>query len=126
MEPKKNPKADVGRNSALYFVIGLAAVLALVYGAMEWKKYDKVNNYDISMNVEDQLDEEVPMTEQIKTPPPPPPPAAPEVIEVVEDEEIGTCTCMEHHKLHFHQDSPVDLQVKLTMGKGFFRLMGRW
>jgi len=87
MEPKKNPKADVGRNSALYFVIGLAAVLALVYGAMEWKKYDKVNNYDISLNVEDQLDEEVPMTEQIKTPPPPPPPAAPEVIEVVEDEE---------------------------------------
>ena len=87
MEPKKNPKADVGRNSALYFVIGLAAVLALVYGAMEWKKYDKVSNYDISMNVEDQLDEEVPMTEQIKTPPPPPPPAAPEVIEVVEDEE---------------------------------------
>ena len=54
---------------------------------MEWKKYDKANNYDISMNVEDQLDEEVPMTEQIKTPPPPPPPAAPEVIEVVEDEE---------------------------------------
>ena len=87
MEPKKNPKADVGRNSTLYFVIGLAAVLALVYGAMEWKKYDKANNYDISMNVEDQLDEEVPMTEQIKTPPPPPPPAAPEVIEVVEDEE---------------------------------------
>lgn len=87
MEPKKNPKADVGRNSALYFVIGLAAVLALVYGAMEWKKYDKASDYDISMNVEDQLDEEVPMTEQIKTPPPPPPPAAPEVIEVVEDEE---------------------------------------
>lgn len=87
MEPKKNPKADVGRNSTLYFVIGLAAVLALVYGAMEWKKYDKVADYDISMNVEDQLDEEVPMTEQIKTPPPPPPPAAPEVIEVVEDEE---------------------------------------
>ncbi|KAB7529231.1 TonB family protein [Flagellimonas olearia] len=87
MELKKNPKADVGRNSSLYFVVGLAAVLGLVYGAMEWKKYDKVNDYDISMNVEDQLDEEVPMTEQIKTPPPPPPPAAPEVIEVVEDEE---------------------------------------
>lgn len=87
MELKKNPKADVGKNSSLYFVIGLAAVLGLVYGAMEWKKYDKSNDYDISMNVEDQLDEEVPMTEQIKTPPPPPPPAAPEIIEVVEDEE---------------------------------------
>ncbi|WP_431162690.1 energy transducer TonB [Flagellimonas beolgyonensis] len=87
MELKKNPKADVARNSTLYFVVGLAAVLGVVYGAMEWKKYDKANDYDIALNVEDQLDEEVPMTEQIKTPPPPPPPAAPEVIEVVEDEE---------------------------------------
>ncbi|PKA97545.1 outer membrane transport energization protein TonB [Flavobacteriaceae bacterium MAR_2009_75] len=87
MEPKKNPKADVGRNSSLYFVIGLALTMALVYGALEWKTYDETNDYDISMNVDDDLDEEVPMTEQIKTPPPPPPPAAPEIIEVVEDEE---------------------------------------
>ncbi len=87
MELKKNPKADVGRNSSLYFVIGLAFVMLCVYGALEWKKYDKSNDYDIALNVEDDLDEEVPMTEQIKTPPPPPPPAAPEVIEVVEDEE---------------------------------------
>ncbi len=87
MEPKKNPKSDVGRNSSLYFVIGLALTLAIVYAAFEWKTYDESNNYDISMNVDDDLDEEVPMTEQIKTPPPPPPPAAPEVIEVVEDEE---------------------------------------
>ena len=87
MEPKKNPKADLRRNSGLYFVAGLAIVMALVYVALEWKTYDKTDDYDISLNVEDQLDEEVPMTEQIKTPPPPPPPAAPEVIEVVEDEE---------------------------------------
>lgn len=84
---KKNPKADVGRNSSLYFVIGLAFVLFITWRAFEWKTYDKVNDYDISMNVEDNLDEEVPMTEQLKTPPPPPPPAAPEVIEIVEDEE---------------------------------------
>src|SRR5680860_1672648 len=87
MDPKKNPKADLGRNSGLYFVLGLVVVMLLVYGAFEWKTYDKGNDYDISLNVEDDLDEEVPMTEQIKTPPPPPPPAAPEVIEVVEDEE---------------------------------------
>lgn len=87
MEPKKNPKADIGKNSGLYFAIGLALVLGLVYAGLEWKKYDKVNDYDFAQNVEDLLDEEVPMTEQIKTPPPPPPPAAPEVIEVVEDEE---------------------------------------
>lgn len=86
MELKKNPKADVGKNSSIYFVIGLAATMGIVYGAMEWKKYDNAVEYDIAMNIEDQLDEEVPMTEQIKTPPPPPPPAAPEVIEIVEDE----------------------------------------
>ncbi|MFK5972153.1 MAG: energy transducer TonB [Flavobacteriaceae bacterium] len=87
MELKKNPKADLTKNSSLYFVIGLAVVMLLVYGAFEWKTYDRGNEYDISMNVEDALDEEVPMTEQIKTPPPPPPPAAPEIIEIVEDEE---------------------------------------
>lgn len=87
MEPKKNPKADLTKNSSLYFVLGLAAVMLLTYVAFEWKTYDKVNEYDTSMNVDDLLDEEVPMTEQIKTPPPPPPPQAPEVIEIVEDEE---------------------------------------
>ena len=40
-----------------------------------------------SLNVENDDDEEVPITEQIKTPPPPPPPPAPEIIEIVEDEE---------------------------------------
>ncbi len=87
MELKKNPKADLRKNSGMYFVIGLAVVMFLVWQGLEWKTYDKTNEYDISMNVEDMLDEEVPMTEQIKTPPPPPPPAAPEIIEVVEDEE---------------------------------------
>ncbi len=87
MELKKSPKADLRKNSGLYFVLGLAVVMALVYIAFEWKTYDEANKYDISMDVEELLDEEVPMTEQLKTPPPPPPPAAPEVIEVVEDEE---------------------------------------
>jgi len=87
MEVKKSPKADLRNNSSLYFVLGLAIVMLLVFIAFEWKTYDETTDYDISLNVEDMLDEEVPLTEQIKTPPPPPPPAAPEVIEVVEDEE---------------------------------------
>ncbi|MCM4169307.1 hypothetical protein KCTC52924_00628 [Arenibacter antarcticus] len=86
MELKKNPKADLTRNSGLFFVIGLVVVMALIYVAFEWKTYDDSGNFDYTMNVEDTLDEEVPMTEQLKTPPPPPPPAAPEIIEVVEDE----------------------------------------
>jgi len=87
MQPKKNPKADIGKNSGLYFVMGLLAVLLITYVSFEYKSYADGNEYDISMNIDDDLDEEVPMTEQIKTPPPPPPPAAPEIIEVVEDEE---------------------------------------
>ncbi|MET7029711.1 MAG: energy transducer TonB [Flavobacteriales bacterium] len=86
MEPKKNPKADLTKNSGMYFVIGLAVVMLIIWRALEWKTYDEQTTYDVSLNVEDMLDEEVPMTEQIKTPPPPPPPAAPEIITVVEDE----------------------------------------
>jgi protein TonB len=86
MEPKKNPKADLTKNTGLYFIVGLFAVMALTYFALEHKTFDPTNEYDISMNVDDELDEEVPMTEQLKTPPPPPPPAAPEIIEVDEEE----------------------------------------
>ncbi len=87
MEPKKNPKADLTKNSGLYFAIGLALVLLIVWQAIEYKTYDKSEAFDYTMNVDEELDEEIPITEQINTPPPPPPPAAPEVIEVVEDEE---------------------------------------
>lgn len=88
MEPKKNPKADVGRNSTLYFLIGLALMLFLTNYAINHKTYDK-SNIDIGQVTMDELDdEEIPITEQLQTPPPPPPPpAAPEVIEIVEDEQ---------------------------------------
>jgi protein TonB len=88
MEPKKNPKADVGRNSSLFFAIGLALMLFLTNYAINYKSYDK-SNIDIGqLNMDEELEEEIPITEQIQTPPPPPPPpAAPEVIEIVEDEE---------------------------------------
>ena len=89
MEPKKNPKVDLTKNSSLYFAIGLAAVLFISWQAIEWKTYDKSGYGYEALNVEDEDDEEVPITEQLKTPPPPPPPPppAPEVIEIVEDEE---------------------------------------
>ena len=88
MEPKKNPKADLNKNRNLYFVIGLSSVLAVTWGAVEYKSYDRQLNFDgVSMLEDDE--EDIPITEQLKTPPPPPPPPppAPEVIEIVEDEE---------------------------------------
>jgi protein TonB len=89
MEPKKNPKSDVSRNSSIYFAVGLALMLAVTYLSINYKTYDKSDIALDSLNLDDELDEEVPITEQMVTPPPPPPPppAAPEVIEVVEDEE---------------------------------------
>lgn len=86
MEPKKNPKVDLAKNSALYFAIGLCLVLFLSWKMVEYKTYEK-ESVDIGMLTVDDDEEEVPLTEQLKTPPPPPPPPAPQIIEVVEDEE---------------------------------------
>jgi protein TonB len=87
MQPKKSPKADLNKNRNLYFVIGLTIVTFITWQAIESKTYEKTFDYE-ALNVEDDDDEDIPITEQIKTPPPPPPPPpAPEVIEVVEDEE---------------------------------------
>ena len=96
MQPKKNEKVDLTKNSSLYFVIGLSFILLVSWQAIEWKTYKKTYGYE-ALNVEDDDDEEIPITEQIKTPPPPPPPPppAPEVIEIVEDEAEGAETVIE-------------------------------
>ena len=88
MQIKKNPKADLTKNSNLYFAIGLAVILFISWRAIEWKTYDRSGYGYEALNIDDDDDEDVPITEQIKTPPPPPPPPpAPEIIEIVEDEE---------------------------------------
>jgi protein TonB len=87
MKVKKNPKADLNRDSGLYFVIGLTIVLFLTWRALEYKSYDNVQDEIVQLFDTDNLDEDVPKTEIIITAPPPPPPAAPEVIEVIEDTE---------------------------------------
>jgi len=87
MEPKKNPKANVGRNSSLYFAIGLALMLFLTNYAINFKTYDEVITDIGVVSMEEVVEEEIPITQLNQTPPPPPPPpAAPEVIEIVEDE----------------------------------------
>ena len=88
MQLKKNPEADLNKNRNLYFVIGLTLVLGVTWGAVEYKSYERTfDSLNGDMLVDDE--EDVPITEQLKTPPPPPPPPppAPEVIEIVEDEE---------------------------------------
>ena len=109
MESKKNPKADVGKNGSIYFAVGLAVMLFLTYSTINWKTYDK-SDIDIGkLNLDDELDEEIPIIEQIiPPPPPPPPPAAPEVIEVVEDEEEVEETVIESTETD--QDEEIEIE----------------
>ena len=88
MESKKNPESDVSRIASIYFAVGLALMMFLTYNTINYKTYDK-SLIDIGkLDLDADLDEEIPLIDQIKPPPPPPPPpAAPEVIEIVEDEE---------------------------------------
>ena len=86
MEPKKNPKKDLNRNSSLYFVFGLLLVMLLAFVALEWKTYEKPMEYANRFDVEDSIEEEAPIF-QLEALPPPPPPVVPVEIEVVEDDD---------------------------------------
>ena len=87
MKPKKNPNAEIGRNSSLYFMIGLTSVLFMTWQSFEVKFYEEESKVSDVVQVTDELKEDVPITEMIRTTPPPPPPSAPDVIEIVEDVE---------------------------------------
>ena len=87
MESKKNSKSDISRWSNIFFLAGLALMLLISWRAVEWKSYDKSDLVGDILDVGDNLEEEIPITQQVTPPPPPPPPPpAPEVIMVVEDE----------------------------------------
>jgi len=111
MRPKKNPKADLNKDSGLFFVIGLTIVLFLTWRALEYKTYETDNFVAEAMNVVDDIKENVPQTEQIKTPPPPPPPSAPEIIEVVEDTEEIEETVIESTEIN--QETVIEAVIEV-------------
>jgi protein TonB len=84
-------------------------MLFLTYSTLNWKTYDK-SDIDIGkLNLDDDLEEDIPIIEQvIPPPPPPPPPAAPEVIEVVEDEEEVEETVIESTETDQDEEIEVD------------------
>lgn len=88
MEVKKNPNVDVGRNSSLFFAVGLNVMLLLTYFGLEYKTYDRTLSQADILMLSDQLEEDIPITNiDLLPPPPPPPPIVTEVITVVEDVE---------------------------------------
>ena len=87
MEPKKNPKSDLNRRSMIFFQIGMVLMLFITWRAIENKTYEKAEINQDMLNLGDDLEEDIPITDMnTPPPPPPPPPPAPEVIEVIEDE----------------------------------------
>jgi protein TonB len=86
MIPKKNPELEIGRNSSLYFAIGLNVMLFISWQLLEFKTYYD-NNIDIGvLNIDAEAEEEIPIISMNTPPPPPPPPVATvENIKVVED-----------------------------------------
>ncbi len=88
MEVKKNPKIDLSKRSLLFFQLGMILMLFITWRAIEHKTYEKSDIDTGMVDVADDLEEDIPITDQTTPPPPPPPPpAAPEEIEVIEDEE---------------------------------------
>ena len=84
MEIKKNPKVDIGKNSSLYFALGMALMMFLSYSTINYKVYDKSSLNLDKVNMDALDEEEVPITEQVQPPPPPPPPPpAPEVLSLI-------------------------------------------
>ncbi len=86
MEPKKTKKADLERKKGLFFEIGLVVALLVVFGAFQYKSYEK-QTVELQQQVADNMPEEIiPITEQKVKPPPPPPPKQVTQIEVVDDD----------------------------------------
>jgi protein TonB len=87
MKLKKNPGANVGRNSSLYFAVGLNVMLVLTYLGLEHKTYEKESTKIDLLMLDEQFDEDIPITTINIPPPPPPKPVVTESITIVEDVE---------------------------------------
>ncbi len=87
MEVKKSEKADLRKNITLYALTGLAFMLLISWQALEYETSEIEEVEEVFVVQEAEIEEEIPITQMLDTPPPPPPPPpAPEIIEVVEND----------------------------------------
>ena len=66
MRSKKSSSADLNKKSTFYLAIGLFLVLLISWRAIEWKNYDDDRYGYIALDVDEDDDEEIPITEQLK------------------------------------------------------------
>jgi len=88
MKSKKNPKADVRRNSSIYFAVGLVIMLLVAHYSINYRTYDREKD-DIALVTLDPLkDVEIPITAHPVTPPPViPEPVIPDDIEIIDNDK---------------------------------------
>ena len=112
MEIKKSPKANLENYTKIFMLLGLVFSLFVIYQGIEYKTVYKVDNL-ADLDAVEEIEEEIPITQQepkeVKPPPPPPPPA-PEVIEVVEDEKEIEETILESTETD--EEEEVDIEVE--------------
>ena len=112
MELKKHPEVDLQKKRPMYFQIGLAATLALILLAFEWKSYEISESSLGDLDVEEVEQEIIPISEQRKQPPPPPPP--PPVVELeivdndadVEEAEVQSSEANEETVVEYQPPAP--------------------
>ncbi|MFC0605521.1 energy transducer TonB [Winogradskyella pulchriflava] len=109
MEAKKNPRANVGRNSSLYFAVGLNVMLLITYLGLEHKTYHAESTKIDVLMLNEQIEEDIPIT-TIEIPlPPPPKQVVTEAIAVVEDVEEIEETVIESTEIG--QDDVIEERV---------------
>lgn len=86
MKPKKNPKAELKRNSTLFFMIGLTAVLCMSYTVIEWKTYETAYCYclDELNHIDEEFEQAPPLIKLLE--PPKPKIQTPPIIEIAPDD----------------------------------------
>lgn len=85
MKTKKNPEMEIGRNSSLYFALGLNIMLFTSWQLLEYRTYDKSHIAIDIVDMNEEYEEEIPIINVNAPPPPPPPVAIQESIKIVED-----------------------------------------
>lgn len=109
MISKKNPDIEVGRNSSLYFAIGIILMLLATRGLLEYKTYDKASINIGILDIEQEFEEDIPIINVNEPPPPPPPAAVTEDLIVVEDVEEIEETIIESTEID--QDDAIEERI---------------
>lgn len=108
MESKKSDKVKIERYSTIFFELGLVLALLIVYLSLEHKVMERNLSELVGISNQNELIEDIPITERIEVvKPPPPPPPAPEKIEIVEDQTEIEETVLE--STESDQDQAVDI-----------------